>query len=466
MPDPAALFNGTLFDVAVIGGGVVGCATARRLALEGAKVVLIEAGRDILAGASKANSAILHTGFDATVGSLEAEMIRAGREEYLAVREELGLPLLVTGAIVTAWSEGDLARLDAIAEKARRNGVTDVAMLTPEEVARSEPHLAPTCGGLLVPGEHIIDPWSAPLAYLDHAMANGAEFLRDAALSAARFDGSSWRLETAAGTVLTKWAVNCAGLYGDKVDAMLSGEARFSIRPRKGQFVVFDKAARALLNAIILPVPGERTKGVVLCPTIFGNLLVGPTAEEQEDRDAVGVDGATLAALIAKAAAIVPALAGASVTAVYAGLRPATEKSEYRLFCDTERQFVTVGGIRSTGLSAALGLARYVASAFGLKGAAPARPPLRRAPGLAEHGPRDWQSPGRDEIVCHCEMVTRREIAAALEGPLGARDLGGLKRRTRATMGCCQGFYCLARVAAIAGDRMTPTVPEMAGAHG
>jgi glycerol-3-phosphate dehydrogenase len=459
------LSNGTSFDVAVIGGGVVGCAVARRAALQGARVVLIEAGRDILSGASKANSAILHTGFDAPEGSVELAMIRAGRAEYLVIREELGLPQLEVGAMVVAWSEDDLARLEAVAAKARRNGIEDIAMLTAQDVREREPHLAPARGAVLVPGEYLVDPWSAPLAYLSHAVVNGAEVLREAALLGASFEGDGWRLDTAAGVVHSLSAVNCAGLAGDHVDAMLFGWPRFSIRPRKGQFVVFDKAARALLGSIVLPVPSDRTKGIVLCPTIFGNVMVGPTAEDQEERSAARLDEAVLCGLVATARTILPGLETIGVTAAYAGLRPATERPEYRLFADPDRHLVTLGGIRSTGLTAALGLAAYAASALGLGVGATGLPLPHPLPNLSDHSPRDWQAPGRGEIVCHCEMVTRREIEAALEGPLAARDLGGLKRRTRATMGRCQGFYCLARVAAITADRITPPLVLGGGRH-
>jgi glycerol-3-phosphate dehydrogenase len=453
---PAA---GRLFDIAVIGGGVVGCAVTRRAALSGASVILIEAASDILAGASKGNSAILHTGFDAPPGSDELALMQAGREEYLRIHQALNLPLLETGAIVVAWTAEEGERLEKIAEKGRANGVHDLALLSPADIARREPHLAKTQGGVWVPGEHVIDPWSSPLAYLREALAHGARFLPRAPVEAASFDGESWDLDTPATSLKARHVVNCAGLFGDEVDFLLTGKKRFSIHPRKGQFAVFDKAASALVKTIILPVPTERTKGVVLCPTIFGNVLIGPTAEEQEDRRHATVDHTTLEILVATAARMLPALTNMPVTAIYAGLRPASDKSEYRLFTDRDRNLVTVGGIRSTGLTAALGIAQHVMGALGA--VAPDDPETRLLnppmPNLAEHRPRAWQQSGRDEIVCHCEMVTRREILAALEGPLPARDMGGLKRRTRASMGRCQGFYCAARIARLTLGRLDPS---------
>jgi glycerol-3-phosphate dehydrogenase len=463
----AALLADT--DVAIVGGGVVGCAVARRMTLEGASVVLIEKAADILDGASKGNSAILHTGFDAPAGSLEWRCIQEGYDEYLAIRNDLNLPLLRTGALVAAWTEAEEERLATVLGQVHENGVEDAHLLSRLEVLALEPELAPgICAAIAVPREYIIDPWSAPLAYLLQAIGNGAQAVFDAEVTGGAFDGADWLLETSRGQVRARSVVNCAGLYGDILDRTLLGAAAFTIKPRKGQFVVFDKAARKLIGSIILPVPTERTKGIVLCPTIFGNLLVGPTADEQDGRDDASVNQETLAALVARAIEIVPALADIPVTATYAGIRPATERKEYRIIEDAERNWITVGGIRSTGLSAALGIARHVhrllsARAAGFKPLeSPSAPSV---PNLAEHLPRDWEKPGYGEIVCHCEMVTDREVRAALAGPAPAGDLAGLKRRTRAAMGRCQGFYCLARLTELTEGRFAEPL-AVGAAHG
>ena len=438
-------------DVALIGAGVVGCAVARQLTLDGARVVLLEKAPDILAGASKANSAILHTGFDAPPGSLEHSAVQAGYDEYRRIHERFNLPLRETGALVAAWTEEEDDKLGTILAKAHENGVTDARMLSAREVLEREPQLSPSLRAAIhVPGEVIIDPWSAPLAYLTQAVANGARAAFDAEVTAGRFDGTSWVLETPKGTVNATYVVNCAGLFGDRLDHLLLGESDFEIRPRKGQFVVFDKAASALLNGILLPAPTARTKGVVVFPTIFGNLAVGPTAEDQDCREDTGTDTDTPQELVRAATLWVPALGGMPVTATYAGLRPASERPEYRLRHRAAQNHVSVGGIRSTGLSAALGIAKYVAGLLGLAEAGftpvpdPATPTM---PALAEEAFRDWQRPGWGEIVCHCEMVTDREIRAALTSDVPARSLEGLKRRTRATMGRCQGFHCSGRIA-------------------
>lgn len=447
----------TPFDIAVIGGGVVGCAMARRFTLEGARVVLLERGADILSGASKGNSAILHTGFDAPPGSVELACMQEGYQEYLEIHRKMNLPLLETGALVVAWSEEDLARLDGIVAQAHINGVMDTVQVDGKELLAHEPALAHSAlGAVRVPGEHLIDPWSAPLAYLRQAALHGAEVRLGTEILGGEFDGECWSLRSADSTLKARTVINCAGLFGDVLEERLLGEASFSIHPRKGQFVVYDKAAARLINHIILPVPNERTKGIVFTRTIFGNLLVGPTAEEQDDRLHAGLETPTLQHLMEAAEQRIPGLVGMPVTATYAGLRPASDKKEYRIRELAERHWITVGGIRSTGLTAALGIARHVQRLYAQRQTHVAPAPLQwpQMPNLAEHLPRDWQRPGYGEIVCHCEMVTEREIREALDAPLPPGDFGGLKRRTRACMGRCQGFYCGARVAELSAGRL------------
>lgn len=455
----------TEFDVAVIGAGVVGCAVARRFALAGAKVVVIEKGADILSGASKANSAILHTGFDAPEGSLELELVKAGRAEYLSIHGRMGLSLVETGALVCAWNPDEAERLGAIAEQGRRNGIAELGLLTARQARETMPGLSGhLTAALEVSGEHIIDPWSAPLGYLTQAVGLGAQLVRNAEVLSGSFDGA-WRIETTAGPILAASIVNAAGLFGDIVDARLGLVSEFTIMPRKGQFVVLDKAARRHVPRIVLPVPTEITKGIVVCPTAFGNVLVGPTAEEQDDRERATVETATLEALLKRGAEIVPALASISVTAVYAGLRPASEKKHYRISVRPDRRAITLGGVRSTGLSAALGLAQHALTlhaGFGSRFDLPLSVPDVTMPNLTETCERDWQRADHGEIICHCELVTRREIDATFSSPVPPGDFGGLRRRTRAGMGRCQGFYCNARLAAMTGDRLA--VPLAAGA--
>jgi glycerol-3-phosphate dehydrogenase len=439
------------FDIAIIGGGLVGLAIARRFAMAGLSCVVLEKGADILSGASKGNSALLHTGFDAPPKSLELQCMLAGRAEYLEIRQGLNLPLLETGAVVVAWNEAELAALDGIIAKAHRNGISDVKKLSVIELKIREPHLSKSAlGAVLVPGEHVIDPWSAPLAYAHQAIAHGAVILRNSYVTDAKHERDGWTLSHTGGEVAARVVINAAGLYGDKIEA-LARPPSFTIAPRRGQFVVFDKPASKLSRSIILPVPNERTKGVVLFRTIFGNLAIGPTAEDTDERENPSTDTATLERLKARAIEMVPALADVDVTAIYAGLRPATEHKDYVIEAAQDLNWITVAGIRSTGLTAALGIAQHVAKLyaknFGKLPKSQPEPIWTPVPNLAEHAIRPYMRGG--EIVCHCEWVTKNELAEACSGPLSATELPGLKRRTRAMMGRCQGFYCRAQVEAI-----------------
>lgn len=442
------------YDIAVIGGGVVGLAILRRFAMAGLACVLLERGADILSGASRGNSALLHTGFDAPAGSLELACMQAGYAEYLDIHGRLNLPLMESSALVVAWTPEEDAKLDGIVAKAHANGVTDVRRIGRAVLREREPRLSGSArDAVLVPGEHVIDPWSAPLAYAHQAIAHGATIIREAEVTGGDLTPGGWNLTSRAGPVRARVVINAAGNFGDLVEA-IARPSPFTIMPRKGQFVVFDKQASRLVRAIILPVPTERTKGVVLFRTTFGNLAIGPTAEDVEEREIAVCDTATLEMLRARAIAMVPELAEVGVNAIYAGLRPATQHKDYVIEALPDRRWITVGGIRSTGLTASLGIAQHVARLyadhFGGLPAAP-EPVWTLVPNLSEDRPRPWQAGG--EIVCHCEWVTRGEIEAALAGPLPAGDLSGLKRRTRAMMGRCQGFNCAAHVEALFRER-------------
>ncbi len=459
-----SLDHDPIFDVAIIGAGVVGCAMARRFTLDGAKVVVLEKAAEVLDGASKANSAILHTGFDAPPGSVEQSCVAAGYAEYLDIRDGLGLPVLKTGAMVLAWNDEQLASLPALVEKAHQNGVLDVELRSREALLEAEPALSPNLkGGFVVPGEYVIDPWATAHAYILQAIANGAVLRRNAEVLGGVFEDGIWDLEVTSGAVRAKQVINCAGLYGDVTDARLLGQAGFTIKPRKGQFVVFDKPASELAGAVLLPVPTKTTKGVVIFRTIFGNLAVGPTAEEQESRTEATTETASLHDLRAKGIEMLPALAQFEVTTVYAGLRPATEHQDYQISQDVARNYVSVSGIRSTGLSAALGIARHVAAmnvGVAFDGGPIKNPIIPSADRLSNYHGRDWEDAGHGGIICHCELVTKREILAALNGPMAPTTLQGLKRRTRVTMGRCQGFYCTGALSSLTQGYLDPPIGE------
>lgn len=446
------------YDIIIIGAGLVGCAMARKLTLEGARVLTLEKGADILDGASKGNSAILHTGFDAPLNSIEQTCIADSYQEFMLLRDKLHLPLVKMGAMVLAWTNDEADQLDAIIDKAHHNNVQNARLLSSKAILRKEPQLASHVkSGVYIPKESIIDPWTTPFVYMRQAIENGAKLICHCEVLEGEFDGEQWQLVTTQGKFKATTVINCAGLYGDLIDQNLIGSSAFQIKPRKGQFLVYDTSASRLINSIILPVPNEITKGVLICPTIFGKLLVGPTAEEQDDRADASVDTTTLQMLRQKGEKLLPALANESICATYAGIRPATQFKDYMIHHYADENYISVGGIRSTGLSAALGIANYVFKHYldDKKNYSELNDIIypRKLNQIAECEARDWQKEGNQGIVCHCERVTEREVGIALQDlHLPAESLDGLKRRTRVTMGRCQGFYCSARLAEITAE--------------
>ncbi|MGW7082875.1 FAD-dependent oxidoreductase [Streptomyces sp. NPDC054871] len=453
------------YDVTVVGAGVVGSAIARELAgHHRLRVALVEASGDVGDGTSKANTAILHTGFDAVPGSLEARLVREGSRLLAAYAAESGIPVEPVGALLIAWDEEQLAALPGLLKKAERNGYDEARIIGAAEVRAREPHLGEgALGALDVPGESIICPWTTTLAYATQAVRGGVDLHLNCEVekvgSATPGGSACHELTTPRGVVRTRYLINAAGLHADALDRRVLGRCAFSVTPRRGQLIVFDKLARDLVSHILLPVPTALGKGVLVAPTVYGNVLLGPTAEELDDKRATGTTEEGLAGLRAKGRRILPALLDEEVTAVYAGLRAATEHDDYQIHASPKDRYITVGGIRSTGLTASMAIAEYVVGLL----AEAAGPDLDLTvagsldpvsmPNLGEAFPRPYQradliatDPAYGSIVCHCERVTRGEIRDALISTVPPGSLDGLRRRTRARGGRCQGFYCGAAV--------------------
>ncbi|GAB3846367.1 NAD(P)/FAD-dependent oxidoreductase [Dactylosporangium cerinum] len=452
----------TDFDVAVVGAGIVGAAIARLLGGTSLTVALIEARDDVGDGTSKANTAILHTGFDATPGTLESRLVARGYAMLGDYAAATGIPVERTGALLVAWTDEQLQALPALRGKAERNGYTGCELIESDEVYRRVPALGPgALGGLTVPGESITCTWTTNLALAIDAVNRGVTLLRGRRVTGVEVGPDATRLTCAGGDVTARWVVNAAGLGADVLDGLF-GHARFTVTPRRGELFVFDKLARPLAPCIVLPVPSKAGKGVLISPTIYGNVMLGPTAEDLEDRTATGTSERGLAFLLDRGRELMPQLLEEEVTATYAGLRAAIDRDDYLIDVDALHRYVLVGGIRSTGLTAGMAIAEHVG---GLLGEAldltprPYLPDPPRMPNLGEAGVRPYQDAARIEadpeygrIVCFCERVTRGEIRDAYRSPIPPADLDGLRRRTRAMNGRCQGFYCGAQLAALSGS--------------
>ncbi|MEU7065639.1 FAD-dependent oxidoreductase [Streptomyces sp. NPDC046161] len=446
------------YDVTVVGAGVVGSAIARELARLPLRTALVEASDDVGDGTSKANTAILHTGFDAVPGTLESRLVPEGRRRLAAYAAEAGIPVEPLGALLVAWDEEQLAALPGLADKAVRNGCRSTRIIPAEEVRAREPQLGPgVLGALDVPGESIVCPWTTTLAYATQAVRAGTDLHLNCRVSSVT-PGEPHLLGTSRGPLRTRHLVNAAGLYADEIDRLL-GHADFTVTPRRGQLIVFDELARGLVRHILLPVPGALGKGVLVTPTVYGNVMLGPTAEDLDDKTATGSTAEGLALLWEKGRRILPALLEEEVTAVYAGLRAATGSEDYAIGAHPAQRYVSVGGIRSTGLTASMAIAAHVVALLGegglpVTGARELEPV--RMPNLGEAFPRPYRDaqmiaadPEYGRIVCHCERVTRGEIRDALAATVPPGSLDGLRRRTRARGGRCQGFHCGAAVRAL-----------------
>ena len=464
-------------DVVIVGGGVVGCAIARDLVVHGLSVVLLEARHDVGDGTSKANTAILHTGFDTVPGSLESRLVVRGYTLLSDYAGAANIAMERTGALLVAWDDEQEHALDGLKTKAHENGVTSAQLVDASEVRRREPHLGPGArAGLEVPGESIIDPWSVTLAFATEAVANGLDLRRSTRVVSVTSDADLHEVKLDQGSVKARWVVNAAGLASDTIDRLF-GHDGFTITPRRGQLIVFDKFARQLLNEILLPVPTERTKGVLVSPTAWGNVLLGPTAEDLEDRTDTATTREGIDQLLAAGEKILPKLLDEQVTAMYAGLRAATEHRDYQIAIHPDQRYVCVGGIRSTGLTGSMAIAEHVRALLEDAGVSLSVPadavPAPSMPPLGELQLRPMMDQDRIDAdplygcaLCHCEQVSRGEVRDACSSIVPATDVEGVRRRTRAMNGRCQGFFCAAEVISVISDATGQPVSSLTGVDG
>ena len=440
-------------DVVVVGAGIVGSAIARVLAGTGLTVTLVDARDDVGDGTSKANTALLHTGFDATPGTLESRLVARGYHLLGEYAEATGIPVERTGALLVAWTDEERDALPGLRDKAERNGYHACELVTAEEVYRRVPELGPgALAGLTVPGEAIICTWTTNLALATDAVLRGAELRRGERVTGVVAHQDHTTLVTTRGRIGARWVINAAGLGADHLDAAF-GYHRFTVTPRRGELLVFDKLTRPMVPCIVLAVPSSRGKGVLVSPTIYGNVMVGPTSENLTDRTATGTSEEGFEFLVGKGRALMPTLFDEEITATYAGLRAAADRDDYLIDVDSEQRYVLVGGIRSTGLTSGMAVAEHVSQLLTATGLdltpRPDLPPAPRMPNIGEAALRPYQDAGRiaedpeyGRVVCFCERVTAGEIRDAFDSVIPPHDLDGLRRRTRVMNGRCQGFYC------------------------
>ncbi len=456
----------TTYDIAVIGAGAVGTAIARELSRYQLKIALIEANSDVGMGTSKASTAIWHTGYDAKPGTLEAKLLKRSyklMQEYLP---EANIAHELIGGLLVAWNQDQFDTLPKLLKQAHDNGEMDVKIISADEIYQREPHIAKgALGGLFVPGEGILCTFGVPLAFAYQAVLNGVELFLNFQVKEIRPRTTDHgRQETCSivngqlSVIQARYVINAAGLFSDEVNAHF-GKTSFKVTPRRGQLIVYDKMARPLVNHVLLPVPTSITKGVLISPTVYGNILLGPTAEDLPDKSATETTESGLNFLIEKGKQILPQLLDEEVTATYSGLRAATEHGDYQIEMDAALRYLCLGGIRSTGISGAMGIAEYGVELLrdaGLDLKLKDEFKQVKLPNIGQASLRPHQDAAMiaknaayAEMICHCERVSRGELIDAINAPISATTVDALRRRTRASQGRCQGFNCHAALTKI-----------------
>jgi glycerol-3-phosphate dehydrogenase len=459
-------------DYVVIGAGAVGCAIARELSKYEVSVIVVDKRDDIGGDASKSNSAIIHTGYDAKPGTLESQLVVAANPMYDQLTKDLDVPFKRIGALLPAMTDEQFEQLSDIKQKAFDNRVYDVEYLSPQEMREMEPNLNPEVkGGLFIPRESIIDPFILVQALAENACDNGVCFMLETEVTDIEVIGGAVRkVITTRGDIASGCVINAAALHCDDIAAMV-GKADYKVVPRRGQFFILDKNTDTKVEHIVLPIPTKITKGKLMTPTINGNMLVGPTAEDLDDKENTATTTEGLDSIAMDVKRLVPGINLRDAITEYSGLRP--NRNPEGLHVDTWEDldgYVNLSGVRSTGLTLSVSMGKYVVERIRQMG----RPLTLKdnfiriregIPRFRELGPGEREAlvaadSRYGQIVCRCETITEGEIVNAIHRPLGARTMDAVKRRVRAGMGRCQSGFCGPRVMAILARELQ--VPEEA----
>ena len=444
--------------VVVIGAGVVGTSIARELSRYDANGVLVEKEADVASGTSKANTGIVHAGYDPEPGTLMAELNRVGNQQYKRIAAELGVAFKETGSIVVSLDDRGVTTLSHLKRQGEMNGVLDLRIVNRAELRNLEPNITrDAVAGLYAPTAGIVNPYDVTIANAETALSNGFEVLVQTCVTG--FSVRSGRISsvhTDRGPIQADFVVNAAGLHADEV-ASMAGHCSFAIRPRRGEYLVLDKRLAGLVNRPIFPTPTPLTKGVTVTPTVDGNVLVGPTSEPINEKTDLATSQRGLTRVFTDARRLVPSLGLPDVITAFTGLRATLTQKDFLIARHEEVEgFVNVAGIQSPGLTAAPAIALKVVDLLRCEGArlepkevTTLLPPRR--PRFREGSPAAKQAliasdPRYGRVICRCETITEGDIVAAIHRPIGARTLDGVKFRTQAGMGRCQGSFCGTRV--------------------
>lgn len=444
-----------MYDVVIIGAGVTGCCIARELSRYEIKACVLEKGDDVASGTSKGNSGVIHSGFDAKPGSAMAKFNVEGNKLMWERAEELDFPVKKNGALVVCTVESERGKLDELLEQAKKNGVPGVVILERDEVLKMEPNLTDkTVAALYAPTGGVICPFNLAIAMAENANVNNIEFKFETEALDIKKTKIGYIIQTNKGSIETKSIVNAAGVYADKFHNMVS-EKKIHITARKGEYLLFDKTLGDVFKTSVFPLPGKMGKGILTAPTIHGNLYVGPSSNDVEDKESVNTTQEVLEDLVEKIKTNHLCKVSLSMNRVitsFSGLRAHEDNHDFIVeeVADAE-YFFDAAGIESPGLtsSPAIGvkLAKLIAKRMNLE---EKKDFISRRKGVIKFEKLSNEEkiklirkqPEYGNIVCRCEMITEGEIIDAIHRPLGAKSLDSIKRRTRAGMGRCQAGFC------------------------
>lgn len=447
-----------IYDVAIVGGGVVGALIARELSRFPLRAALLERGNDVAVGTTKANSGIVHAGFDAQPGTWKAKMNVRGNALMPQLCQTLHVPYGQNGSLVVAFDESERPELNRLLERGRENGVPGLRLFSREELLAMEPNVNPgAAAALYAPTGGIVSPFELCVAAAECAAANGVDFFRNFEVQALCWEGDHFIIEAPAGQLHAKAVVNAAGVHADNV-ARMAGDDSFSIRARRGEYVLLDSSQAGVVRNTIFQCPSPMGKGVLISPTVHGNILIGPSAEDIDEKEDLSTTAPGLAGIQKTVARTVPGYPIRDVITSFTGLRACGNRHDFVLERSAANgNLIHAACMESPGLSSSPAIAErileLVRETLGgdwteKPGWNPGRPKPVRIRELDNDGRRAAiaKNPAYGKVVCRCETVTEGEIIDAIRAPAGARDIDGVKRRTRAGMGRCQGGFCGARV--------------------
>ena len=441
-----------MYDVVIIGAGVSGSASARELSRYKVNACVIEKTEDVCSGTSKANSGIVHAGFDAPEGSLMAKLNVEGNLMMEELSKELDFPFKKNGSLVICLSEEDMPKLKELYDRGIRNGVKELKILNKEEVLELEPNITDDVyAALYAPTGGIVCPFGLNIALAENANTNGIEFrFNTEAQDIEKIDGG-FIIKTNQGDIKTKYIVNAAGVYADKFHNMES-QNKINITARKGEYCLLDKTAGNHVSRTIFALPGKMGKGVLVSPTAHGNLIVGPTSTDIDDKEGVNTTREGLDTVIGKSSMNVKNIPMRQVITSFSGLRAHEDNHEFIIKeLEDAKGFIDCAGIESPGLTSSPAIGKMVADILKEKLNLEENPNFvgtrkgildPNTLSLEERNQLIKEQPAYGNIICRCEMITEGEIIDAIRRPLGAKSLDGVKRRTRAGMGRCQAGFC------------------------